>query len=137
MILGGAMANHAGLDAETKAGFILFPLIVHSLDLFVSTVAVYTVGTKKGHPSRDSNYGPLEDPLTVLKRGYYISLALAIVGLFFICWKFLYIPSLPNAYLYFFLCSVVGVIVSFLFVAITQYYTDYNYAPVQSIASSS
>ena len=49
----------------------------------------------------------------------------------------MFIPSLPNAYLYFYLCSVTGVIVSFLFVAITQYYTDYNYGPVQSIASSS
>jgi hypothetical protein len=50
MILGGTMANHAGLNAETKAGFILFPLMVHSLDLFVSTIAVYSVSTKKGHP---------------------------------------------------------------------------------------
>lgn len=137
MILGGSMANHAGLDAETKAGFILFPLIVHSLDLFVSTVSIFFVGTKKGHPLKDASYGEIEDPLNVLKRGYYISLALAIVGLYFICYNFLYIPTLPNAYLYFFCCSVIGVIVSFLFVAITQYYTDYNFAPVQSIASSS
>jgi Na+/H+-translocating membrane pyrophosphatase len=39
--------------------------------------------------------------------------------------------------LYFYACSVVGVIVSFMFVAITQYYTDYNFEPVQSIARSS
>ena len=137
MILGGAMANHAGLTPELKAGFILFPLLVHSLDLFVSTVSVYFVSTKPGHPQKDANYGPIEDPLDVLKRGYYISLMLAIIGLFFICYNFLNIPTLPNAYFYFFLCSVVGVIVSFLFVAITQYYTDYQFAPVQSIASSS
>lgn len=43
MILGGAMAEHAGLDFETKSGFILFPLIVHSLDLLVSTIAVFFV----------------------------------------------------------------------------------------------
>ena len=54
MILGGAMATHAGLDFETKAGFILFPLIVHSLDLLVSTLAIFFVKTKPGHPSRDS-----------------------------------------------------------------------------------
>jgi hypothetical protein len=75
--------------------------------------------------------------LDILKRGYYISLSLAIVGLFFICKTFLYAPAFPNAYLYFFGCSVIGVIVSFLFVIITQYYTDYNYGPVQSIAKSS
>jgi Na+/H+-translocating membrane pyrophosphatase len=131
MILGGSMANHAGLSFEVKSGFILFPLIVHSLDLTVSTIGVFFVKTKPGHPSKDSHYGPLEDPLDVLKRGYYVSLALAIFGLFFICRSFLYIDALPNAYLCFFGCSVVGVIVSFLFVAITQYYTDYTYSPVQ------
>merc|ERR1712166_1331548 len=36
-----------------------------------------------------------------------------------------------------FFCSCIGVTVSFLFVMITQYYTDYNYGPVQSIAKSS
>jgi len=66
-----------------------------------------------------------------------VSLVLAILGLFWICRTFLNIPTLPNAYLYFFLCSVVGVIVSFAFVRITQYYTDYEFGPVQSIASSS
>jgi H+-translocating diphosphatase len=50
MILGGAMANHANLDYDTKAGFILFPLIVHSLDLIVSTIAVFFVHTKPGLP---------------------------------------------------------------------------------------
>lgn len=95
MILGGVMANHAGLDFETKSGFILFPLVVHSLDLLVSTIAVYTVKTKPGLPSRDHRYGELEDPLNVLKRGYYVSLLLAMFGLFWICRVFLYIPSSP------------------------------------------
>lgn len=130
------MAGHAGLDFETKSGFILFPLVVHSLDLLVSTIAVFFVYTKPGHPS-DRGYGEPEDPLNVLKRGYYVSLGLAMAGLFIICRCFLYIENLPNAYLYFYLCSVVGVVVSFLFVAITQYYTDYNFPPVQSIAASS
>jgi len=137
MILGGAMANHAGLSFEQKSGFILFPLMVHSLDLLVSTIAVYFVYTKPGHPATDSGYGEPEDPLYVLKRGYYVSLALAMGGLFIICRWFLYITALPSAFMYFYACSVVGVIVSFLFVGITQYYTDYNFPPVQSIAQSS
>jgi Na+/H+-translocating membrane pyrophosphatase len=119
MILGGQMANHAGMDFETKSGFILFPLMVHSLDLTVSTIAIFFVSTKPGHPSTDSRYGPLEDPLNVLKRGYYVSLILAILGLFWICRTFLVVPGSPNAYLYFFGCTFVGVVVSFLFVAIT------------------
>jgi Na+/H+-translocating membrane pyrophosphatase len=119
MILGGQMANHAGMDFDTKSGFILFPLMVHSLDLTVSTIAVFFVSTKPGHPSTNSQYGPLEDPLNVLKRGYYVSLILAALGLFWICRTFLVVPGCPNAYLYFFGCTIVGVVVSFLFVAIT------------------
>jgi len=54
-----------------------------------------------------------------MKRGYYVSLILALFGLFFICKTFLNPAQAPQAYLYFFGCSTVGVIVSFLFVAIT------------------
>lgn len=137
MILGGAMAENAELDFSTKSGFILFPLVVHSLDLIVSTIAVFFVKTKPGVPGFTRDYGAIEDPLDVMKRGYYVSLGLALVGLLFICNKFLYIPKLPSASLYFFVCSAVGVVVSYLFIRITQYYTDYTYGPVQSIASSS
>ena len=137
MILGGVLGESAGLDFETKSGFILFPLLVHTLDLTVSTIGVFFVHTKPGLPSLKPGYGELEDPLDILKRGYYVSLGLAIVGLFYICRTFLNVPEYPNAYLCFFGCAVVGVTVSFLFVMITQYYTDYNYGPVQSIAASS
>ena len=134
MILGGVMADHASLDQSTKAGFILFPLLVHSLDLFVSTVAVFFVKTKPGMPTYSSE---LEDPLSVLKRGYYVSLVLAVIGLYIICNNFLNVPHNDSASFYFFLCSCIGVVVSFLFVKITQYYTDYTYDKVQSIARSS
>ncbi len=72
-----------------------------------------------------------------MKRGYYVSLVLALIGLFLICYNYLYIPYLPYAYLHFFACSSVGVVVSYLFIRITQYYTDYTYEPVRSIARSS
>lgn len=137
MILGGVMAEKAGLDFEYKAGFILFPLLVHTLDLMVSTIGVFFVKTKPGLPSLKPDYGELEDPLDILKRGYYVSLGLALVGLFYICKTFLFVPKHPNAYLFFFGCACVGVIVSFLYVLMTQYYTDYTFGPVQSIAASS
>jgi len=137
MILGGVLGEQAGMDFELKSGFILFPLLVHSLDLMVSTIGVFFVKTKPGLPSLKPSYGELEDPLDILKRGYYVSLGLAVLGLFYICKTFLNIPNYPSAYLCFFGCSVIGVIVSFLIVLITQYYTDYQYGPVQSIAKSS
>lgn len=130
MILGGVLGEKAGMDFETKSGFILFPLLVHTLDLIVSTIGVFFVKTKPGLPQLKTDYGDLEDPLDILKRGYYVSLSLAIVGLFYICKTFLYVEKFPNAYLCFFACSVIGVVVSFLFVLITQYYTDYKFGPV-------
>ena len=137
MILGGYLGEAGGLTFEEKSGYVLFPLLVHTLDLFVSTIGVFFVKTKPGLPSLKPDYGVLEDPLDILKRGYYVSLMLAIVGLFFICKTFLFLEAFPNAYLCFFGCAAIGVAVSFLFVMITQYYTDYNYGPVQSIAASS
>lgn len=137
MILGGVLAEKAGMDLETKSGFILFPLLVHTLDLTVSTIGTFFVATKPGLPSLKKDYGELEDPLDILKRGYYVSLGLAIIGLFYICKTFLYVAAFPSAYLCFFGCAVIGVIVSFLFVFITQYYTDYQFGPVRSIAASS
>lgn len=43
MILGGVLAEKAGLDFDSKSGFILFPLLVHTLDLIVSTIGVLFV----------------------------------------------------------------------------------------------
>lgn len=70
----------------------------------------------------------------MLKRGYYISLALATIGLYFICSTFLTIPAFPSAGNYFYCCSLVGIVVSYLFIIITQYYTDYTFGPVQAIS---
>lgn len=95
MILGGALADAGNFDPEVKAGFILFPMLVHSLDLAVSTVGVFFVKTKPGMPGKTPGYGELEDPLDVLKRGYYVSLILALIGLFYICKNFLYVPAAP------------------------------------------
>ena len=107
MILGGTLAEEANLSATMKAGFILFPLCVHSLDLIVSTISVFFVGTTKGLPEI-SKMDRLEDPILIMKRAYYISCVLAVIGLFFICWNFLYITHLPNAYLCFYGCSLIG-----------------------------
>ena len=71
---------------------MLFPLLVHTLDLTVSTIAIFFVKTKKGLPTNTQKYGELEDPLDILKRGYYVSLIMALVGLYFICRNFLYVP---------------------------------------------
>src|SRR5882672_1781754 len=74
-----------------------------------------------------------EDPMNVLNRGYYITAALAMIG-FFIASRWL---LGPQYYFNFFLCGVIGVLTSVAFVYITQYYTEYRYRPVKSIAEAS
>ena len=131
MILGGVLSEKAGFTFEQKSGFILFPLLVHSLDLIVSTIGIFFVKTKPGLPNlKGNNSGELEDPLDILKRGYYVSLGLAICGLYVICATCLNVPMYPSCSNCYFACSVIGVLVSFFTVMITQYYTDYNYGPV-------
>ena len=87
MILGGTLAQHAALNDFSKARYILFPLAVHFLDLFVSSVGIILFKTKKGIPEF---HNQLEDPLTCMKRGYLISLVLSIIGFILICYFLLY-----------------------------------------------
>ena len=136
MILGGTLAEDSSLSDSVKAGFILFPLCVHSLDLVVSTISVFFVKTNKGIP-RSADMSGLEDPIQIMKRAYYVSIILAAIGLYFVCNWLLYVNNYPSAYFYFYLCSLIGIGVSFLILMCTQYYTDYNFRPVQRIAESS
>ena len=54
---------------------------------------------------------------------------------FFAGTKWLLNPAgAPDAWWHFFLCGVIGVVTSIVFVYITQYYTEYRYRPVKSIA---
>src|SRR5207245_11812503 len=43
----------------------------------------------------------------------------------------------PHAWWHFAVCGVIGIATSIAFVYITQYYTEYRYRPVQSIAAAS
>merc|ERR1719356_711047 len=70
MILGGTMAKQSGV--KDAPGFILFPLVVHTLDLVVSAAGIMSVSLK---PT-----GRAEDPYTVMKGGYTVSIGLAMAG---------------------------------------------------------
>ncbi|MBN2093966.1 MAG: sodium-translocating pyrophosphatase, partial [Candidatus Zambryskibacteria bacterium] len=115
MILGIALFPVFGI-----AG-IIFPLVARALGLVASVIGIFSVKVKND-----------EDPMKSLNRGYYITTALAILGL----WGATYY-LLHEHWLYLFLAGVVGVITSQIFVFLTQYYTEYKYRPVKDIAESS
>src|SRR6202167_2427867 len=118
MILGAALYPVFGVKG------ILFPLIVHAINLIASTVGVAVVKTTE-----------TENPMTALNRGFYLTSALALAGFAVAVHTMLNGPGV--AWLYLLGCGVVGLVTAFLFVWITQYYTEARYRPVKSIAEAS
>jgi K(+)-stimulated pyrophosphate-energized sodium pump len=120
MILGVALFPYFGIQG------ILFPLVVRAFGLISSIVGVMVVRTRED-----------ADPMTALNRGYYVTSILAMIGFFIAAKWLLFTSQAPTAWLHFFACGLIGIITSILFVYITQYYTEYKYRPVRSIAEAS
>jgi len=140
MILGGSLAKHGSLGDEVALNFILFPLVIHVADLFVSFVGVMCVRNSPKISSEAEELGVnivLEDPMAVLKQGYIVAVTLAAVAFAGAARLLLHADVAPNAWWHFALCGLVGMAAGFLVVLITQYYTDFNYQPVKDIAEAS
>ena len=67
---------------------MLFPFALHCLDILASTIGLHFVRTKPGLPDYDVDYGTIEDPLDIMKRGYRVAISIGIVG-FIVCSYFL------------------------------------------------
>jgi K(+)-stimulated pyrophosphate-energized sodium pump len=83
-----------------------------------------------------------EDPMRALNRGYYVTSILAALGFLAASYYMLQVdpskyPEATSAWIYFFLCGVIGILMAQAFVYITQYYTEYKYRPVKEIAEAS
>jgi K(+)-stimulated pyrophosphate-energized sodium pump len=120
MVLGAFLAqDHPAIGV----GVVFFPLVARAFGILASLVGIYLVKLRR----EDG------DPMAALNKGYYVTTILAI-GFFFIAVKWLL--SFDEE-MWFFWAGVVGVLTSFAFVLITQYYTEYRYRPVRSIAEAS
>ena len=89
MILGAALYPVFGIKG------ILFPLMVHAINLIASIIGVAVVKTND-----------TEDPMRALNRGFYVTSILALAGFAGIVWKMLNGPGVQPMYL--FLCGVIG-----------------------------
>lgn len=131
MILGGTMAQHCKI--EDPSGFILFPLVVHSFDLVVSSLGMLSIrGTRESGLKAS-----IEDPMAILQKGYSVSIVLAVIAFAASTRWMLYTEQAPSAWLNFALCGLVGIMTAYVFVWITKYYTDYKHEPVRMLALSS
>uniref|UniRef100_A0A7S1Z0A4 H(+)-exporting diphosphatase n=2 Tax=Ditylum brightwellii TaxID=49249 RepID=A0A7S1Z0A4_9STRA len=128
MILGSTLSNEANMPEEVATKFLFFPLIVHAMDIIVSSIGIAFVG---GQSTADSN------PMIQLQKGYRVALGLSVVGFYIITWWLLEDPENPGSAFKFFGCGITGMVCAYIIVLSTQYYTDYDYRPVQSIAEAS
>lgn len=113
MILGVTLYKVFGLSG------ILFPLFTCALGLLCSVVGVFSVSMKED-----------ADPMDALNRGFYVSSALSVAAFY------LAVQLLLGGNLWLFGAGVIGIATSFLFVFLTQYYTDHKFRPVRFIAES-
>ncbi|MFZ1685291.1 MAG: sodium/proton-translocating pyrophosphatase, partial [Candidatus Zixiibacteriota bacterium] len=132
MILGASLATMAEAQGfKFSAGIIgvmMFPLVARAFGIIASVVGIMMVKLDKEEKM---------DPMDALNRGYYIAVVLAMIAFGGTTYWLLDSPQAPNAWWHFFLCGMLGVLTSVAFVYITQYYTEYKYAPVQRIAEAS
>jgi K(+)-stimulated pyrophosphate-energized sodium pump len=123
MILGIALFPVFGL------GGILFPLLARAFGLIATIVGVFAVRIRED-----------EDPMSGLNRGYLVTTILAMIG--FAVAVHLLLQPVPGVTAeahpsYLLLAGIVGILTAYAFVWITQYYTEYKYRPVRSIAEAS
>jgi K(+)-stimulated pyrophosphate-energized sodium pump len=105
--------------ATGNVAWILFPLVVRAFGLIASMIGVVIVRAKEE-----------ENAMNALNRGYFVAIALSIVGMAITVYF-----MLGNWWL--FGAGVVGIVTSVLIVFVTQYYTESRYKPVQEIAEAS
>src|SRR5881396_2533348 len=118
---------------------VLFPLVARGFGVLASIIGVYVVRAREE-----------EAPMGALNRGYLVTTLLAAVLFGFAAWAMLepagadVDPSVPGVqlassetWLFYWLCGIAGMVTAFLYVWITQYYTEARYRPVKEIAQAS
>jgi len=127
MILAAVMAVKVpGATQSWVIGVMMFPLLARAFGILASIVGVMFVKINED-----------EEPMKGLNRGFFITAVLSVIGLGVASKWLFYIDTVPQAWYHFFAAGIVGVLMSVAFIYITQYYTDYKYRPVLSIAEAS
>ena len=127
MVLGAVMAAKVpNADPAFIIGVMMFPLLARAFGIIASIIGIMSVKASED-----------EDPMNALNRGFYVSATLSIIGFALSTYLLLNHSSAPSAWLYFTAAGIIGILTSVAFVFVTQYYTEYKYRPVLSIAEAS
>ncbi len=117
--IGAMILGIVAYVATGNIAWILFPLVVRAFGLIASMIGIFVVRAKEN-----------ENAMNALNRGYFVAIALSIVGMAATIYF-----MLDNWWL--FAAGVVGILTSVAIIYITQYYTESRYKPVKDIAEAS
>ncbi|WP_234117191.1 sodium-translocating pyrophosphatase [Clostridium hydrogenum] len=120
MILGVALYPIFGIKG------ILFPLVARALGILSSIIGVFLVKVKNDN----------DDPMKSLEIGFVITSVLNLILLAFVT-KFMLNGKNDNVNFWILYgCVVTGIVLSFIFVWTTNYYTSINKRPVKEISNA-
>jgi len=117
--IGAMILGIAAYVATENIAWILFPLCVRGFGMIASMIGLLSVKAKEN-----------ENAMNALNRGYFVSIALSVVGLAITVYY-----MLDNWWL--FGAGLIGIVASIVIVFVTQYYTEWRYRPVREIAEAS
>lgn len=117
--IGAMILGIAAYMVTKNIAWILFPMCVRGFGMLASMIGIFCVRAKEN-----------ENAMSALNRGYFVAIALSIVGLAATVYF-----MLDNWWL--FGAGLVGIAASVVIVFVTQYYTEWRFSPVRSIAEAS
>ena len=127
--IGAMILGIAAYLATNNVVWVLFPLCIRGFGMIASMIGLFCVRAKEN-----------ENAMNALNRGYYVAIALSVVGLFITVWFMLVRDQqgiINSDSLWLFGSGIVGIIASIVIVFVTQYYTEWRHRPVRDIAEAS
>ncbi|MCB9957614.1 MAG: sodium-translocating pyrophosphatase [Rhodospirillaceae bacterium] len=122
-------------DLGIMSNMMVYPLAIGAVCILASIVGTFFV-----------KLGPSKNIMGALYRGFIVSAALSLVGIFLVTLILVGLGDFSvseggtgpvyNGF-YLFLCGITGLVVTGLLIWVTEYYTSTEFRPVRSVARSS
>ncbi len=119
-----ALGATAYLGTELQLNYVIAPMIIAAVGIFLSLIGIFLVRTKEG--------ATMKELLHSLGVGTNVSAALIAVATFAI----LYLLGIPN-WIYISCSVIVGLLAGVIIGQATEYYTSHSYRPTQQISAAS
>ncbi|HKS71096.1 MAG TPA: sodium-translocating pyrophosphatase, partial [Ktedonobacterales bacterium] len=138
MILGASVALVLAHNVAESANpaWVIFPLVVVGLGIICSLIGTLVVRKSQAmEPANAGGRDPGDIAMGKMNQGYYVTSVLSAISIFVAAG--LLLGSATDHWWVLGLCGLVGIVTSFAFVFLTQYYTAGSFRPVREIAEAS